>query len=96
MRFIPNGTYKIFNGARTHLCAARARLGWMRDPIVRTVAHFGREISIMADDLENRGPQDRSRINLEQAHELRYWTKELGCSENELRVIVRQDSTEAV
>ena len=52
----------------------------------------------MADDLENRGPQDRSRINLEQAHELRYWTKELGCSENELRVIVRRvgNSVEAV
>ena len=70
----------------------------MRDPIVRTVAHFGREISIMANDLENRGPQDRSRINLEQAHELRFWTKELGCSENELRVIVRRvgNSVDAV
>jgi hypothetical protein len=30
---------------------------------------------LMADNLEDRGPQDRSRINLEQEHEVHYWTK---------------------
>ena len=44
----------------------------------------------MADDLQERGPQDRSRINLEQEHEVRYWTKALGCSEEELRAAVKK------
>ncbi|MNQ00301.1 hypothetical protein D3C85_129480 [compost metagenome] len=39
----------------------------------------------MSDDLNNRGPQDRSRINVNEPHELRYWTKELGVTEDQLR-----------
>ena len=39
----------------------------------------------MSDNAKNRGEPDRSRISLEQAHEVRYWTKELGVSERELR-----------
>ncbi|WP_419341110.1 DUF3606 domain-containing protein [Achromobacter sp. PD1] len=35
----------------------------------------------MSDDLTNRGGQDRARINVNEDHELRYWTKELGVSE---------------
>lgn len=42
----------------------------------------------MADDLTNRGPQDRSRISLFEQHEVTYWTKALGVSEEELRRIV--------
>ncbi|WP_447988347.1 DUF3606 domain-containing protein [Achromobacter spanius] len=38
----------------------------------------------MSDDLTNRGPQDRARINVNEDHELRYWTKELGVSEQQL------------
>ena len=38
----------------------------------------------MSDDTSQRGPQDRSRINLNQAHEVRYWTQALGVSEAEL------------
>jgi hypothetical protein len=38
----------------------------------------------MSDDTSQRGPQDRSRINLGQAHEVRYWTQALGVSEAEL------------
>ena len=38
----------------------------------------------MSDDTSQRGPQDRSRINLNQAHEVQYWTKALGVSEAEL------------
>ena len=38
----------------------------------------------MSDDTSQRGPRDRSRINLNQAHEVRYWTQTLGVSEAEL------------
>lgn len=37
------------------------------------------------DNPNNRGQPDRSRISLDQAHEVRYWTKELGVTERELR-----------
>lgn len=43
----------------------------------------------MSDDLTNRGPQDRARINVNEAHELRYWTKELGVSEQRLKEAVK-------
>ena len=42
----------------------------------------------MADDLGDRGPQDRARISLEEDHELRYWTGALGVSEAQLRTAV--------
>ena len=38
----------------------------------------------MADDLKNRGAQDRSRISMHEKHEVRYWTKALGVSKEEL------------
>ena len=34
----------------------------------------------MADDLSNAGPADPVRINVNEDHEVRYWTKELGVS----------------
>ncbi|MFF7060805.1 DUF3606 domain-containing protein [Achromobacter sp. AGC78] len=43
----------------------------------------------MSDDLTNRGPQDRARINVNEDHELRYWTKELGVSEERLKEAVK-------
>lgn len=39
----------------------------------------------MSDDTTRRGPADSSRINVDQAWELRYWSEELGVSEEELR-----------
>ena len=42
----------------------------------------------MSDDLQNRGTADRSRINVHEAHELRYWTKALGVSEEQLKLAV--------
>jgi hypothetical protein len=39
----------------------------------------------MSDDTAQRGPRDGSRINVNQEHEIRYWTKALGVSEDELR-----------
>ena len=44
----------------------------------------------MADDLSNRGAADRARINVNEAHEVRYWCKELGCTEAELRSVVQR------
>ena len=38
----------------------------------------------MSDDTSQRGAQDRSRINMTQEHEVRYWTQALGVSEAEL------------
>ena len=43
----------------------------------------------MADDTSNRSGQDRSRINTSQEHEVRYWTKALGVSEEELKKAVQ-------
>lgn len=42
----------------------------------------------MPDNLSNRGPQDRSRINVNEAHELRYWRETLGVTEAKLRAAV--------
>jgi Protein of unknown function (DUF3606) len=42
----------------------------------------------MSDDLNNRGPRDRNRINVHEDWELRYWCKELGVSETVLRAAV--------
>jgi hypothetical protein len=43
----------------------------------------------MSDDLNNRGPQDRSRISLSEDWEVRYWTRELGVSREELERAVK-------
>jgi hypothetical protein len=50
----------------------------------------------MADDLNDRGPRDRSRINVNEDWELRYWAKELQCTPDELRLAVRQAETNSV
>jgi hypothetical protein len=52
----------------------------------------------MADDLKNRGTPDRNRISLDEEHEVRYWTKTLGVSREELERTVRLvgNSVEAV
>jgi len=42
----------------------------------------------MSDDKTNRGSQDRSRINLSEGYEVRYWTDALGISEERLRQLV--------
>lgn len=52
----------------------------------------------MSDDKNNRGPQDRSRINTSEDYELDYWTAKFGVSRDELRNAVDQvgSSAEAV
>jgi hypothetical protein len=43
----------------------------------------------MADDLKNRGPADRARVNVHEAWEVRYWCGEFGCNEAQLRAAVK-------
>lgn len=44
----------------------------------------------MSDNLANRGPQDRSRINIHEQHEVAWWTQALGVSREELERAVQQ------
>jgi hypothetical protein len=44
----------------------------------------------MADDLKQTGRADDQRINIDQDHEINYWSKELGASRDELRSAVEQ------
>ena len=43
----------------------------------------------MTDNLHNRGPQDRARVNTSEAWELTYWTKEFGVTAEELKAAVK-------
>ncbi|MFL6717564.1 MAG: DUF3606 domain-containing protein [Burkholderiaceae bacterium] len=43
----------------------------------------------MADNLNDRGPQDRSRVNVNEAWELQYWSKKFGVTEEQLRDAVK-------
>lgn len=42
----------------------------------------------MADNLGTTGQQDRERINVNQEHEVAYWTKALGVTKERLREAV--------
>jgi len=44
----------------------------------------------MADEKTMRGGQDRTRINLSEEYEVRYWTEALGVSRERLEELVRQ------
>jgi hypothetical protein len=51
----------------------------------------------MADSRNIRGARDRARINLSEEYEVRYWTKTLGVSKEELvRLVQDGDSVEKV
>lgn len=49
----------------------------------------------MTDDRNIRGPQDRSRVNVEQDYERRYWCEQFGCTEDELRRAVARVGSSA-
>lgn len=49
----------------------------------------------MSDDLKNAGAQDRARINIHEAHEVAYWTKELGVTKERLEQLVKEAGTSA-
>ena len=42
----------------------------------------------MVDNTTVRGPQDRSRVAMEQEHEVRYWTERFGVSREDLQAAV--------
>ena len=42
----------------------------------------------MPDNLQDRGPADRARVNVHEAHELRYWTKRFNCTADQLKAAV--------
>ena len=44
----------------------------------------------MADDLKDRGAQDRSRINVHEDHEVRYWTQKWSVSKEQLTAAVQK------
>jgi hypothetical protein len=44
----------------------------------------------MADDKSKTGPADRSRINLSEDYEVRYWSETLGVSNLELQAAVEK------
>ena len=44
----------------------------------------------MADDKAKRGQPDRSRINMSEDYEVRYWTKHLGVSRDELEKAINK------
>ena len=44
----------------------------------------------MADDKSNRGGQDRSRINMSEEYEVRYWSDKFGVSKEELQRAVER------
>ena len=44
----------------------------------------------MSDDKTSRAEADRSRISLSEEHEVRYWTKALGVTEERLRATVKR------
>jgi Protein of unknown function (DUF3606) len=44
----------------------------------------------MADDLKNRGAQDRARVNVNEDHEVRYWTQKWGVSKEQLAAAVNK------
>ena len=51
--------------------------------------------AIMSDNLQNRGSQDRSRINMSEQWEVDYWTKELGVTKEELEKAVKTAGSSA-
>nr|WP_315394360.1 DUF3606 domain-containing protein [uncultured Duganella sp.] len=44
----------------------------------------------MSDDLKNAGAGDRARINVNEQHEVAYWTKELGVTKDRLAQLVKE------
>ncbi len=43
----------------------------------------------MSDDLTKKGPADRTRINIHEPWEVKWWCKELGCTEQQLKDAVK-------
>lgn len=49
----------------------------------------------MSDDLNKKGAQDRSRINMNEDHEVAYWTEKFNVTREELQRAVDQAGSSA-
>jgi hypothetical protein len=58
------------------------------EELARVAAVGSNEESVMADDKLNRGEPDRSRINMSEDYEVKYWTERLGTTREELQKVV--------
>lgn len=55
----------------------------------RFSAHrLGRGVTIVVDDLANKGERDRSHISLQRSDETRYWTRHLGVDLATLQTVI--------
>jgi Protein of unknown function (DUF3606) len=56
------------------------------------------EVKPMAYNFKNGGAPDRSRVSMNNLHDVRYWTQTLGCSSDELAAAVARvgNSSDAV
>jgi hypothetical protein len=44
----------------------------------------------MSDNKKLRGPQDRTRVNIHEDYEARYWAKKFKCTERQLQAAVKK------
>jgi hypothetical protein len=49
----------------------------------------------MSDDLNKKGPQDASRVNVHEEWELKYWSEKFGVSKDQLKKAVAAVGTSA-
>lgn len=49
----------------------------------------------MADNKQDRGPQDRARISMEEDYEVRYWTEKFGVTRDQLAAAVEKAGSSA-
>lgn len=49
----------------------------------------------MADDKSKTGPQDRSRVNVNEDYELQYWSQKFGVTGEQLKAVVKAVGTSA-
>jgi hypothetical protein len=50
----------------------------------------------MSDDLSKKGVQDRVRINMNEPHEVSYWTEKFGVTKEELQKAIERTGTNSV
>lgn len=50
----------------------------------------------MSDDLSKKGVQDRSRINMNEPHEVSYWTDKFGVTKEELQKAIEKAGSNSV
>jgi Protein of unknown function (DUF3606) len=63
-------------------------LGRAEEGLAHVTAVGSNEERVMADDKTNSGEPDRSRINMGEDYEVKYWTERLGTTREELQKVV--------